>query len=151
MGVIIKYYYDEHCQKYPIKTETEDSAGIDLRSQDVYTVRPNQRVLVNTGLHVEIPKGYEIQIRPRSGLALKKGITILNTPGTVDSDFRGKIGVILFNTSEHPFVVNVGDRIAQMVVARVYTSSTSFKEVDSFEELSETERGESGFGSTGQK
>jgi dUTP pyrophosphatase len=102
--------------------------------------------LVQTGLFLEIPVGYEAQVRPRSGLALKKGITVLNTPGTIDADYRGEIGVILVNISNQPFVINDGERIAQLVFAKVEQSE--FLEV---EELSSTERGAGGFGSTGVK
>ena len=142
----VKYYYDELSQKFPLVPETKGSSGIDLRSNYVYKIQPGKVVLVKTGLHVQIPEGYEIQIRSRSGLALKKGVMVLNSPGTVDCDYRDEIGVILFNTSNEPFIINVGDRIAQMVVCRTYTQETEFVEV---KELDETER-KGGFGSTGK-
>lgn len=142
----VKYYYDELSQKFPLVPETKGSSGIDLRSNYVYKIQPGKVVLVKTGLHVQIPEGYEIQIRSRSGLALKKGIMVLNSPGTVDCDYRNEVGVILFNTSNEPFIINVGDRIAQMVVCRTYTQETEFVEV---KELDETER-KGGFGSTGK-
>jgi len=130
------------------KYETAVSAGIDLRANlaKAYTLQPLERTLVQTGLFLEIPAGYEAQVRPRSGLALKKGITVLNTPGTIDADYRGEIGVILVNISNQPFVINDGERIAQLVFARV--EQAEFLEV---EELSTTERGAGGFGSTGIK
>lgn len=142
----VKYYYEELSQKFPLVPETKGSSGIDLRSNYVYKIQPGKVVLVKTGLHVQIPEGYEIQIRSRSGLALKKGIMVLNSPGTVDCDYRNEVGVILFNTSNEPFIINVGDRIAQMVVCRTYTQETEFVEV---KELDETER-KGGFGSTGK-
>lgn len=142
----VKYYYEELSQKYPLVPETKGSSGIDLRSNYVYKIQPGRVTLVKTGLHVQIPEGYEIQVRSRSGLALKKGIMVLNSPGTVDCDYRNEVGVILFNTSENPFVINVGDRIAQMVVCRTYTQETEFVET---KELDETER-KGGFGSTGK-
>jgi dUTP pyrophosphatase len=142
----VKYLFDNLSQKFLLKPETKGSSGIDLRSNYVYKIDPGKVVLVKTGLHVQIPEGYEIQIRSRSGLALKKGIMVLNSPGTVDCDYRNEVGVILFNTSNEPFIINVGDRIAQMVVCRTYTQETEFVEV---KELDETER-KGGFGSTGK-
>lgn len=129
---------------------TKGAAGMDLRAQlaehkDTAVIRPGQRALIPTGLSLEIPEGYEVQIRPRSGLALKSGITVLNTPGTIDADYRGEIGVILLNTSDTPFTVNTGDRIAQAVMAPV----VQMELVE--DELSDTERGEGGFGSSGVK
>lgn len=106
-------------------------------------LQPFQRVLIRTGIHIELPKGMEAHIRPRSGLALKHGITVLNTPGTIDSDFRGEIGVILINLSQDPFQINKGDRIAQLIFARV-----EHCELNVVNKLSETVRGEGGFGST---
>lgn len=108
------------------------------------TLKPLERVIIKTGLFLELPVGYEAQIRPRSGLAAKKGITVLNTPGTIDADYRGEIGVILVNLSQDPFVVNDGERIAQMVIA-----SHERAVWDEVKELSQTSRGEGGFGSTG--
>lgn len=123
------------------------SAGMDLRANldSPITLRPLERCLVPTGLFIALPQGYEAQVRPRSGLALKKGITVLNTPGTIDADYRGEIGVILVNLSAEDFVINDGERIAQMVVARHETV-----EWDAVETLDETERGAGGFGHTGK-
>ena len=122
------------------------SAGMDLRANilESCTLAPMERKLIPTGLHIGLPFGFEAQVRPRSGLALKKGITVLNTPGTIDSSYRGEIGVILINLSNEPFEINPGDRIAQLVVAR--HSVVKWREV---EELNETERGSGGFGHTG--
>ena len=122
---------------------TSDSAGMDIRANESCVVVAGGRALVKTGLYIELPEGFEAQIRPRSGLALKHGITVLNTPGTIDADYRGEIGVILYNTSDEDFVVNVGDRIAQMVIARY--ENIRWIKVDN---LSDTNRGEGGFGST---
>src|SRR5690606_213548 len=128
--------------------ETHASAGMDLRANidQPIALAPMDRVLVPTGLFIELPVGYEAQVRPRSGLALKKGITCLNTPGTIDADYRGEIGVILANLSKETFVVENGERIAQMVIAK--HERAEWTEV---EELSTTERGAGGFGSTGVK
>ncbi len=128
--------------------ETLASAGMDLRANlsSPITLQPMERALIPTGLFIELPIGYEAQVRPRSGLALKKGITCLNTPGTIDADYRGEIGVILANLSSEPFVVENGERIAQMIVAK--HERAEWVEV---EELSTTERGAGGFGSTGVK
>lgn len=128
--------------------ETEASAGLDIRAnlEESFTIQPLERTLVKTGLFLEIPVGFEAQVRPRSGLALKKGITVLNSPGTIDADYRGEVGVILVNLSQQPFVVEDGDRIAQIVFAQF-----SQAEWEVTEELTETERGEGGFGSTGKK
>lgn len=126
--------------------ETNASAGMDLRAHlaTPVTLKPLERMIIKTGLFLEIPVGFEAQVRPRSGLAAKKGITVLNTPGTIDADYRGEIGVILVNLSQDPFVVNDGERIAQMVIAR--HERAEWQEV---KELSQTTRGEGGFGSTG--
>ena len=123
------------------------SAGMDLRANldTPITLRPLERCLVPTGLFIALPQGYEAQVRPRSGLALKKGITVLNTPGTIDADYRGEIGVILVNLSNEDFVINDGERIAQMVVAHHETV-----EWEAVETLDETERGAGGFGHTGK-
>ncbi|MBO5678152.1 MAG: dUTP diphosphatase [Bacteroidaceae bacterium] len=123
------------------------SAGMDLRANldTPITLRPLERCLVPTGLFIALPQGYEAQVRPRSGLALKKGITVLNTPGTIDADYRGEIGVILVNLSNEDFVINDGERIAQMVVTRHETV-----EWEAVETLDETERGAGGFGHTGK-
>ena len=127
------------------KYQTAFSAGMDLYANldEPLTLKPLERKLIATGLLMELPQGYEAQVRPRSGLALKNGITVLNTPGTIDADYRGEIGVILVNLSAESFTVNDGDRIAQMVIAKHETAI--WDEVD---ELSETDRGEGGFGST---
>lgn len=124
------------------------SAGMDVRAnlQSPVTLQPLERRLIPTGLFIELPEGYECQIRPRSGLALKKGITVLNSPGTIDADYRGEICVILVNLSTEPFVVNHGERICQMVVAR--HSTVEWEIADS---LSESERSSGGFGHTGIK
>ena len=124
------------------------SAGMDLRANldAPVTLQPLERRLIPTGLRIALPAGYEAQIRPRSGLALKHGITLLNTPGTIDADYRGEIGVIMVNLSQQPFVVNDGERIAQMVVAR--HEQPTLVEVSV---LDETERGEGGFGHTGKQ
>lgn len=121
---------------------------MDLRANldEPVTLRPLERRLIPTGLHIALPAGYEAQVRPRSGLALKHGITVLNSPGTIDADYRGEIGVVLINLSQEDFVVNDGERIAQMVIARY--EQTSLAEVDV---LDETERGEGGYGHTGVK
>lgn len=122
------------------------SAGIDLRANidTPILLKPMQRKLVPTGLYIALPEGFEAQIRPRSGLALKKGITLLNTPGTIDADYRGEIGVIVVNLSEEDFIIEDGERIAQMVIARY--EKAEWEEV---EVLGETERGDGGFGHTG--
>ena len=126
---------------------TPNSAGMDLRAKldHPVTLKPMERSLIPTGLFMELPEGYEAQIRPRSGLALKKGISIVNSPGTIDADYRGEIGIILINLSDVDFVVNDGERICQMVINKVETISWS--EVGSLED---SERGEGGFGHTGR-
>ena len=127
---------------------SEGSAGLDLRAyiDQPIVLEPLKRIAVATGLYIELPVGFEAQIRPRSGLALKSGITVLNTPGTIDSDYRGEIKVILANLSDQPFTINSGDRICQMVIAR--HAHAEFELVD---QLSDTERGEGGFGHSGIK
>ena len=127
---------------------TTQSAGMDLRANldEPIILKPLDRTLVKTGIFMELPVGYEAQVRPRSGLAFKKGITVLNTPGTIDADYRGEVGVILVNLSNEDFVVEDGERVAQMVIAK--HEQPSWEEV---EELIETERGSGGFGSTGVK
>lgn len=130
------------------KYETSLSAGMDLRAylpDGPVTLNPMERTLVKTGLFMELPAGYEAQVRPRSGLALKKGITVLNSPGTIDADYRGEICVILINLSNEPFVINDDERIAQMVIARHEQA-----EIVEVQELSDTERGTGGFGHTGK-
>lgn len=128
--------------------ETIASAGMDLRANltETITLKPLERTIVKTGLFVELPLGYEAQVRPRSGLAAKNGITVLNSPGTIDADYRGEIGVILINLSSDVFEIKNGERIAQMIIAQ--HERAEWKEV---QELSETSRGEGGFGSTGVK
>jgi len=128
--------------------ETGASAGMDLRANitETVTLQPLERAIIKTGLFIELPVGFEAQVRPRSGLAAKKGITVLNAPGTVDADYRGEIGVILVNLSNESFAIENGERIAQLVIAK--HERAEWMEV---EELSETVRGEGGFGSTGVK
>lgn len=128
--------------------ETGSSAGMDLRAnnEENITLKPLERTIVKTGLFIELPVGYEAQVRPRSGLAAKKGITLLNSPGTIDADYRGEIGVILVNLSHEDFVVENGERIAQLVISK--HEHISWKEVET---LKETPRGSGGFGSTGTK
>ena len=128
--------------------ETMASAGMDLRAsiESPITLKPLDRTIVKTGLFIELPVGYEAQVRPRSGLAAKKGITVLNSPGTIDADYRGEIGVILVNLSNEDFTIENGERIAQMIISK--HERAVFKEVN---KLSETDRGAGGFGSTGTK
>lgn len=127
---------------------TVHSAGMDLRANlsEPIVLKPMQRVLVPTGLFMELPVGYEAQIRPRSGLALKKGITVLNSPGTIDADYRGEVGIILINLSGEDFVIEHGERICQMVIARHEHIAWEMVEI-----LEQTERGSGGFGHTGKK
>ena len=135
--------------KHPLPAyETPQSAGMDIRANldAPIVLKPMQRVLVPTGLYIELPVGYEAQMRPRSGLALKKGITLLNTPGTIDADYRGEVGIIVLNASDKPFTIEDGERICQMVVKEY--CRVEWNEVDS---LDETERGAGGFGHTGVK
>ncbi|MDD3721558.1 MAG: dUTP diphosphatase [Lutibacter sp.] len=126
--------------------ETDASAGMDLRANidESITLKPLERTIVKTGLFIALPVGFEAQVRPRSGLAAKNGITVLNAPGTIDADYRGEIGIILVNLSNEDFVINDGERIAQLVIAK--HERASWEEVDV---LSETKRGTGGFGSTG--
>ena len=128
------------------KYQTSQSAGMDLRANidAPVLIKPLDRKLIPTGLHIALPEGYEAQIRPRSGLAIKHGITIINTPGTIDPDYRGDVGVILVNISNEDFVVQPGDRIAQMVINKFEQA-----EFEVVEELDATKRGEGGFGHTG--
>lgn len=134
-------------QKLP-EYATPQSAGMDLRASidESVTLKPMERCILPTGLRIALPHGYEAQIRPRSGLAYKYGISVLNAPGTIDSDFRGEVGVILINLSTEPFTVNPGERIAQMVIAPVVQAN-----LIPVEELDETERGEGGYGHSGVK
>lgn len=127
---------------------TVQSAGMDIRANldQPIVLKPLQRCLVPTGLFIALPDGYEAQIRPRSGLALKKGITVLNTPGTIDADYRGEIGIILINLSQEDFVIEDGERVAQMIIARYEQAQWTAVEV-----LDETERGAGGFGHSGVK
>ncbi len=124
------------------------SAGLDLRAflDEPMTLQPLQRALIPTGLFIELPQGYEAQVRPRSGLAIKHGITVLNSPGTIDADYRGEIKVILINLSDQPYTIKNGERIAQLVIARHETIQWQ-----PVEQLSDTQRGQGGFGSTGKK
>ena len=126
--------------------ESSFSAGMDIRAfiESPIVLQPQERVLVKTGLYLELEKNFEAQVRPRSGLALKKGITVLNSPGTIDADYRGEIGVILINLSNDDFIINSGDRIAQLVVSK--HEQPNLEQTDS---LDSTSRGEKGFGSTG--
>ncbi len=128
--------------------ETEFSAGVDLRAfiQNEITLKPMERQLIPTGLFISLPIGYEAQVRPRSGLAIKSGVTVLNTPGTIDSDYRGEIKVILINFSDTDFVVKNGDRIAQMVIAKHERADWQL-----VQDLDATERGSGGFGHTGKQ
>ena len=133
----------------PIPTyATSNSAGMDLRANidAPITLMPFERRLIPTGLYISLPEGYEAQVRPRSGLALKHGITVLNTPGTIDADYRGEIGVILINLSKDEFVINPSERIAQMIINKHETIEFTIVET-----LDETDRGEGGFGHTGTK
>ncbi|WP_287678326.1 dUTP diphosphatase [Bacteroides sp.] len=135
--------------KHPLpQYATPLSAGLDLRANidTPITLQPLQRCLVPTGLYIALPKGYEAQVRPRSGLAIKKGITVLNSPGTIDADYRGEICIILVNLSNEPFVIEDGERVAQMVIAR--HEQAEWEETDT---LDETERGAGGFGHSGKK
>ncbi len=127
---------------------TSQSAGMDLRAdiEESFILKPLQRRLVPTGIYMALPEGYEAQVRPRSGLALKHGITVLNTPGTIDADYRGEIGVVLVNLSDTDFTVNPGERIAQMVVAKYEQA-----QMELVETLDDTERGAGGYGHTGVK
>lgn len=127
---------------------TPQSAGMDLRAwlAEPIVLHPLERALIPTGLYLALPAGYEAQVRPRSGLALKHGVTVLNTPGTIDADYRGEVGVILVNLSNEPFTVNDGERIAQLVIARCDQA-----EWDSVEVLPDSERGAGGFGHTGKE
>ena len=147
--VAIRLMWDDKAdQSLPLPSyETEGAAGADVRANipsGSVLLRPAGRALISTGLKLEIPRGFEVQVRPRSGLALKHGITLANSPGTIDSDYRGILGVILLNTSTDPFEVTHGMRIAQIVVAPVIQAGFSLKT-----QLSETARGAGGFGSTG--
>lgn len=144
-NVVVKVYKSEDLEEIKLpKYMTEYSSGMDIYAAENKKIPQGEVKLVKTGLHVEVPKGYEIQIRPRSGLALEKGITILNSPGTIDSDYRGEIGIILANLGEKDFKIKKGLRIAQMVLSKVY--KINWEEVDS---LNKTKRNHGGFGHTG--
>ncbi len=154
MSVVLRLVREEWADtSVPLPSyETAGAAGADLRANfpeaervDGLVLAPGARALIPSGLRLEIPAGYEVQLRPRSGLALKHGVTLLNTPGTIDSDYRGPLGIILANLGEAPFPVRHGDRIAQMVVAPVVLA-----EFQLVEDLTETARGAGGFGSTGR-
>ncbi|MBD3616049.1 MAG: dUTP diphosphatase [Gracilimonas sp.] len=137
----------DHAKDLPLPNyESVSAAGMDLRAavETPIVIKPGERKMIPTGLQMALPEGYEAQVRPRSGLAIRNGITMLNTPGTIDADYRGELKVIVINHGEEEFVVNHGDRIAQMVIAPV----TQFPVVE-VDELDETDRGEGGFGSTG--
>lgn len=145
LEIKVKWLKEQLPVKLPQKA-SEGSSGYDLCAalDEPLLLQPGERKLVPTGLALELPHGYEVQVRPRSGLALKHGITVLNAPGTIDADYRGEIGVILINLGQEPFRIHPGDRIAQMVISR--TEEVMWKVV---EELTETERGEGGFGHSG--
>src|SRR6056297_759680 len=146
---VCKFKKLPHGSDLPLPSyESQAAAGMDLRAAvtDAVTLQPGERILVPAGFQMAIPKGYEAQIRPRSGLAYKHGITMLNTPGTIDSDYRGEVKVLAINHGEEPYNIEHGDRIAQMVIAPVY--QPQIEETDS---LPETNRGQGGFGSTGVK
>jgi dUTP pyrophosphatase len=149
MSVDVRVKRLPHGKDLPLPTyQTASSAGLDLQAaiapQTILVIEPGSRELVPTGLAIELPEGFEAQIRPRSGLALKKGVTLVNTPGTIDADYRGEIGVIVINHGSEPFEIVRGDRIAQMIVAPVVQAR--LVEVD---DLSSSDRGAGGFGSTG--
>lgn len=149
--VAIEFKYLEHGEGLPLPVyETKASAGMDLRAavpeDDPLTLNPGERALVPTGFAMALPVGYEAQVRPRSGLAAKNGVSVLNTPGTIDADYRGEVKVILVNFGPEPFIVERGARVAQMIIAPITTGE--WKVV---EELGETKRGAGGFGSTGRK
>jgi dUTP pyrophosphatase len=138
---------DGKAKEFPLPCyETKGAAGVDLRASEKLLLMPGERAAVATGLRVEIPEGYEAQVRPRSGIALVNGVTLLNSPGTIDSDYRGEIKVIMINHGSVPFSIDVGDRIAQLIIAPAIRVSWIEEEY-----LSTTERGEGGLGSSGRK
>ncbi|MDR2180629.1 MAG: dUTP diphosphatase [Synergistaceae bacterium] len=144
--VSVAIHRTERAREFPLPAyATPASAGVDLRSVERRVLQPGERALVPTGIRIALPLGYEAQVRPRSGLALKQGITLPNSPGTIDADYRGEIQVILLNLGDAPFTIEPGDRIAQLVVAPV--SQVDWTEADA---LDETERNTGGFGSTGK-
>jgi len=148
--IIVKFKrLDKQFNDIPVPSySTEHSAGMDIRAalEDEMIVKPGGIVLVPTNLSIEIPEGYEIQVRPRSGLAIKHGIGILNSPGTIDSDYRGEVKIILFNFGKSDFIIKRGDRIAQLILSKVYRA-----ELIETDELEDTKRGSGGFGHTGIK
>ena len=146
MSLAIKIHMDNGCEDLFPRTAHEDDAAFDLRSRVDAVIPSGKITLVPTGVFMELPVGYEAQVRPRSGLALKHGITVLNTPGTIDAGYRGEVGVILINAGPADFTVARGDRIAQMVVQKL-----ADVELVAAEQLSDTSRGAGGFGSTGVK
>lgn len=146
MSVVIKFKRESAMVDLELPSyQTADAAGMDVRSNETRTVQPGEVALIATGFSMEIPPGYEAQLRPRSGLAINHGVTLLNSPGTIDADFRGEVKVILINHSTRPFHVRSLDRIAQMVIARVERA-----EIEVVTELSDSERGSGGFGHTGR-
>jgi len=147
MSITLNILRLEHAKELPLPAyATPDAAGLDLcsASKEVIDLQPGQRVLVPTGLVMEIPRGYEGQVRPRSGLALKHGISLVNTPGTIDADYRGEVKIIMINLGDQPFAIHYGDRIAQLVIAPVIQA-----QVRERDELTDSARGKGGFGSTG--
>lgn len=146
--ISIKVYRNDNGKKIALPLYmSAHAAGMDVCASERVVIEPGRTALVKTGLFVEIPEGYELQVRPRSGLALKHSLLVPNAPGTIDADYRGEIGVILFNAGSTTFVVAEGDRIAQLVLGKVYKAV--WQECDTFEALQTTERGEGGFGHTG--
>ncbi|MCP4643358.1 MAG: dUTP diphosphatase [bacterium] len=148
-SVAVAITRDPGCEDIPLPAyETEHAAGMDIRASvtEPLTLAPGERALVPTGLRIALPEGYEAQIRPRSGLAIKHGISLLNSPGTIDADYRGEIRIIMANLGQEPFTIDRGDRIAQMIVAPV--TRVQWRVADS---LDETDRGEGGFGHTGSQ
>ena len=146
--VIVEITREPDCGDLPLPSyETDHAAGMDLRAAltEPVTLAPGERTLIPTGIRIALPEGYEAQIRPRSGLAIRQGISMVNTPGTIDADYRGEIGVILVNLGSAPFTIRRGERIAQMVIAPVLRAA-----FDLVETLDETDRGAGGFGSTGK-
>lgn len=145
LPVTVKFIKDHPNAQLPTKG-SEGAAGFDLYAAETTTLRPGQHCLMPTGLRIALPKGYEAQVRPRSGLAYKHGVTVLNAPGTIDEDYRGPLGVILVNHSDHRKVITAGDRIAQLVVKETLPAI----KMTFVEDFDETDRGQGGFGSTGQ-
>ncbi len=147
--ISVKVYRNDNGKKIELPAYMSDhAAGMDVCASQDATIEPGTAVLVKTGLFVEIPEGYELQVRPRSGLALKHSILVPNSPGTIDADYRGEVGVILFNAGKESFSVHAGDRIAQLVLNQV--DRVRWHECGSFDDLNATKRGEGGFGHTGR-